>query len=102
MADSLIFPALRKHLLNFGLFHQGFPRVTSYGIGGRQYAVNKLVDGVTFGSFMLGKRNIDIGPVDLGGKISGLLPLIVFLKLLVIPVRSLCFLSQPGHLTTLV
>lgn len=49
--------------------------VTCYGIGGRQYAVTKLVDGVTFGPFMLGKRNIDLGPVDLGGKISGLLGL---------------------------
>ncbi|TYO92010.1 retropepsin-like aspartic protease [Desulfallas thermosapovorans] len=47
--------------------------VTCYGIGGKQYAVAKLVNGISFGPFKLGDRTIDLGPVDLDGEINGLL-----------------------------
>ncbi|MCF8012148.1 MAG: retropepsin-like domain-containing protein [Clostridiales bacterium] len=47
--------------------------VICYGIGGKQYAVSKRVNGISFGPFKLGDRTIDLGPVDLDGKINGLL-----------------------------
>ena len=47
--------------------------VTCYGIGGKQYAVAKQVNGIAFGPFKLGDRTIDLGPVDLDGEINGLL-----------------------------
>lgn len=49
--------------------------VTCYGIGGKQYAVAKRVNGISFGSFKLRDRTIDLGPVDFNGEINGLLGL---------------------------
>jgi predicted aspartyl protease len=43
--------------------------VTCFKIGGKQYAVTKRVNGISFGSFKLNDQTIDLGPVDLDGKI---------------------------------
>ncbi|WP_003543709.1 retropepsin-like aspartic protease [Desulfotomaculum nigrificans] len=54
--------------------------VTSIGIGGKQYAFVKRVDGVEFNGFKLGSCEVDFGLIDLQGSINGLLGLDLLLK----------------------
>ncbi|MEW6424006.1 MAG: retropepsin-like aspartic protease [Bacillota bacterium] len=58
----------------------GDPIIAAYGIGGRQYAFVKQVDGVRFGSFSVIPCKIDFGLVDPEGKINGLLGLDLLMK----------------------
>ena len=54
--------------------------VGAYGIGGQQYAFEKRVDGVRFGPFKVGCRDLDFGLIDQEGKINGLLGLDLLMK----------------------
>lgn len=54
--------------------------VISYGVGGKQYAFSKQIDGVNFASFDIGRCSIDFGLIDPEGKINGLLGLDLLMK----------------------
>lgn len=56
-------------------FERGDKIVTSYGVGGKQYAFRKPVDRVTFGPFNIERCGIDFDLIDPQGKINGLLGL---------------------------
>ncbi|MCS5696538.1 retropepsin-like aspartic protease [Desulfofundulus thermocisternus] len=62
------------------VFERGDTVVTSYGIGGKQYAFSKRVDRVVLGSFEVSECIIDFGLVDPDGKINGLLGLDLLMK----------------------
>lgn len=49
--------------------------VGAYGIGGMQYAFEKKVDTVKFGSFVIQNCTIDFGLIDEHGTVNGLLGL---------------------------
>lgn len=66
--------------------------VGAYGIGGQQYAFEKRVEGVRFGSFSVGPRNLDFGLIDQEGKINGLLGLDLLMEVgVVIDLKNLVF-----------
>ncbi|MQL53254.1 aspartyl protease [Desulfofundulus thermobenzoicus] len=62
------------------VFERGDAVVTSYGIGGKQYAFSKRVDRVVLGSFEVSECIIDFGLVDPDGKINALLGLDLLMK----------------------
>ena len=75
--------------LRYGL---GDRIVGAYGIGGQQYAYEKRVDGVRFGSFSVGSCNIDFGMIDPKGNINGLLGLDLLMEIgVVIDLKNLLF-----------
>lgn len=49
--------------------------IFSVGIGGKQFAVVKQVDGIAFNGFKIENCKIDLGEIDFGGGINGLLGL---------------------------
>ncbi len=61
-------------------FEEGDTVVTSYGVGGKQYAFAKQVEGINFGSFEIDRCSIDFGLIDPEGKINGLLGLDLLMK----------------------
>lgn len=54
--------------------------VTSFGVGGKQYAFVKMVDKVEFGPFKVSGCNIDFSVIDLAGRVNGLLGLDLLLQ----------------------
>ena len=59
-----------------GIFiEDGDKIVTSYGVGGKQYAFVKRIDQIKFSSFIIEGCHIDFGILDPEGKINGLLGL---------------------------
>ncbi|PHJ39512.1 hypothetical protein P378_02925 [Desulforamulus profundi] len=54
--------------------------VTSYGVGGKQFAFVKMVDKIKFNTFTVEECYIDFGVIDMDGKINGLLGLDLLMK----------------------
>lgn len=54
--------------------------IVSVGIGGKQFSIIKQVDGVEFNGFRIDNCKIDIGEINFGGAINGLLGLDLLMK----------------------